>query len=159
MQPSTTTTAVTGTDSTGTRTDRPAPTQHVATRVRRVAMFLGVWSGGFAVVHLAWAAGWRWGVPSDAAPIADRPFFLAYDMVAGLLMLASAAVCIPFWRGHARTLWRRATLVGAVLALLRGVPALVFDVTSGTYGVVSFGADVWFTVAGVAGLALLRWSR
>jgi hypothetical protein len=91
--------------------------------------------------------------------ISERPWFLAYDLLAGLLMYAAAAVCAVFARGAETPLVRRATVICSVLALGRGVPALVFDAASGDMTGVGFGADVWFTVAGVAGLALVRVSR
>ncbi len=120
--------------------------------------FLAVWSFGFACVHVAWGLGWRGGVPADAAPIADRPVFLAYDLVAGGLMFAAAPVAVALAAGSTSRLLRRVTLVGSLLALGRGVPALVLDVAGSTYDGVGFGADVWFTVAGAVGLVLL-WSR
>ncbi len=131
----------------------------VALRARVLAVFLGLWSAGFACVHMAWALGWRWGVPSDAAPISERPWFLTYDLVAGLIMYAAAAVCVAFYLGRETPMLHRATAIGSVLALLRGVPALVIDVAAGSFSGVGFGADVWFTTAGLAGLALLRVSQ
>lgn len=51
---------------------------------------------------------------------------------------------------------RRTTRVGSLLALARGVPALVFDIVGQTFDGVSFGADAWFVVAGGLGLLLVR---
>lgn len=124
-----------------------------------LAVFLAIWSAGFACVHVAWACGWRAGVPSDAAPIAERPMFLAYDLLAGLLMYAAAVACAFYVRGRATPVLRSLTMACAVLALLRGGPALVYDVTTGELSGVGFGADVWFVVAGVAGLLLVRATR
>lgn len=118
--------------------------------------FLALWSAGFAFVHIAWAAGWRAGVPADAPPISDRPWFLAYDLLAGGLMLAAVPVALALAHGNTWPLLRRATIAGAILALARGLPALFLDITAGTYDGLSFGADVWFTVAGLAGLLLVR---
>lgn len=131
---------------------------------RIIGGFLAVWSFGFACVHVAWALGWRAGVPADAAPISERPVFLAYDVLAGVLMFVAAAVCLLLARGglprRARRLLEVATVVGAGLALARGVPALVWDVATGEVGAhLGFAVDGWFTVAGVAGLALVRASR
>jgi len=133
----------------------------MTTRARTLVLsaFLAVWSAGFACVHVAWALGWEAGVPADAAPIADRPWFLAYDLLAGFLMYAAAAVCVVFALGRDTPLLRRATVVCSVLSLARGVPALGLDVTTGNLTGVGFGADVWFTVAGLAGLALVLVSR
>lgn len=126
-------------------------------RTRSLGIFLAVWSFGFACVHLAWAAGWRGGLDDSFGPIFERPWFLAYDVLAGLLMYAAAAGALRLAGGRATPALLRVTQVAAIGALLRGAPALVFDVIGGTYDVVSFGADVWFTVAGAAGLIL--WSR
>lgn len=123
---------------------------------RASGWFLAIWSAAFAFVHIAWAAGWRAGVPADAPPISDRPWFLAYDLLAGGLMLAAAPVAMALAHGSTRRLLRRATTAGAILALARGLPALILDVTAGTYDGLSFGADIWFTVAGLAGLLLAR---
>jgi len=123
---------------------------------RRLGPLLCFWSFGFACVHLAWAAGWRGGLPADFAPISDRPWFLAYDVAAGLLMYAAAVVAALLALGRGTPLLARATVVGSVLALGRGLPALVFDLSSGELGGVGFGADVWFTVAGILGFMLAR---
>ena len=127
-------------------------------RTRALGIFIAVWSASFALVHVAWAVGWRAGVPHDAPPIHDRPWFLAYDLAAGLLMFAAAGVAVrltsgdPDPRRDAR--WRTASLVGAVAALARGLPAVGWDLATGRLSGVGFLADVWFTVAGLAGVAL-----
>lgn len=126
---------------------------------RALGVLLAAWSFGFACVHMAWALGWRGGLPSSFAPISERPWFLAYDVLAGLLMYAAAVVAVLLGAGHTGRVLRRATLAGAVLSLLRGAPALVFDVVGGDYDLVGFGADVWFTVSGILGLLLLRVTR
>ncbi|MDQ4053210.1 MAG: hypothetical protein M3237_10985 [Actinomycetota bacterium] len=133
----------------------------MSTRARRVvlATSLAVWGAGFACVHVAWAVGWEAGLPADAVPIAERPWFLAYDLLAGFLMYAVAAACVVFALGRETPLLRRATVGCSVLALARGVPALGLDVATGNMTGVGFGADVWFTVAGLAGLAMVRVSR
>lgn len=124
-----------------------------------LSVFLGLWSFGFACVHVAWALGWRAGVPADADPISERPWFLAYDLLAALLMYAAAVGCAVFAAGRQGRRLRRTTVACSALALGRGVPALVLDVGSGHLTGVGFAADVWFTVAGIAGLALVRVSR
>jgi hypothetical protein len=128
-----------------------------------LGMFLAVWSFAFACVHVAWAFGWRGWLPADLPSMSDRPWFLAYDVVAGGLMYAAAAVALYLSRSGpsaplARDL-RLATLVGSVAALGRGVPALAWDLDTGHLSGVAFAADVWFTVAGAAGLLLWRATR
>lgn len=127
---------------------------------RRVGIFLALWSFGFACVHVAWALGWRAGVPESSPPISERPIFLTYDIVSGGLMFAAAWVCVLLIRENlsqrARDMLLRATLVGSVLALLRGVPALVLDVVDGVQPGLGLYADVWFVVAGSAGVLLWR---
>jgi len=132
-------------------------------RTRVLGTCLAVWSFAFACVHVAWALGWRGGLPEDLPSMADRPWFLAYDLLAGLLMYAAAAVALfladadPADRRTPR--WRMATLVGSIAALGRGVPALAWDVGNGELTGVAFLADVWFTFAGVAGMLLWRATR
>ena len=123
---------------------------------RRLGVLLSVWSFGFACVHMAWALGWRAGVPAGAAAISDRPVFLAYDLIAGALMYAAAGVALRLATGRVSVVLVRATVVGAVIALARGVPALAWDLASGHLGGVATAADVWFTLAGVGGLVLVR---
>lgn len=143
---------------------RPAEDEGMTSRTasRRtvgLAFFLALWSAGFACVHMAWALGWRAGVPSDAAPIAERPVFLAYDVLAGLLMYAATVACVWYATGRTTPALRRITVACAVLALLRGAPALAHDLATGTLSGAGFGADVWFVVAGIAGLLLWRTTR
>ncbi|MER7558782.1 hypothetical protein ABTZ46_17680 [Nocardioides sp. NPDC126508] len=128
-------------------------------RGQAAGWLLAAWSFAFACVHFAWALGWEGWLPADVGPIFDRPWFLAYDLAAGLLMVTAAPVAVAIGHGKAPRLLRRTTLVAAVLALLRGVPALVFDVATTEYTGVSFGADVWFVVAGIGGLVLLGLTR
>jgi hypothetical protein len=127
---------------------------------RRIGAFLAVWSAGFAAVHVAWALGWRGGVPLEAEPISGRPELLAYDLAAAVLMLAAAYVAARLARGGLPHRTRRrlvqATLGGSVVALLRGLPALVVHLATGTSGALGPAVDMWFAVAGVAGLLLWR---
>jgi len=126
---------------------------------RRLGIALSLWSLAFACVHVAWGMGWRGGLPDDFAPISERPWFLAYDLLAGALMYGAAMVALLIARGRATPALLRATIVGSALALLRGLPALGWDVGAGEFTGVGFGADVWFTVAGLLGLALARSAR
>lgn len=109
-------------------------------------------------MHVAWALGWCAGLDPDFAPISERPWFLAYDLAAGLLMFAAGAIAWLLARGglthRLRARLVTLTLIGSVLSLARGVPALWWDAAAGETGVVSLGADIWFTVAGLIGLAL-----
>lgn len=127
-------------------------------RSRPVGLSLAAWSFSFAGVHVAWALGWRGGVPDDAPPISARPWFLAYDLLAALLMYVAAGVALHLARGglphRTRERLRLVTLAGSLTALARGVPALGWDVATGEVTGVGFGADVWFVVAGCLGLAL-----
>ena len=127
-----------------------------AMTTRRLGVLLSAWSLGFACVHVAWALGWRGGVPAGADPIAQRPVFLAYDLLAGLLMYAAALVALRLAVGRGSALLVRATVVGSVVALARGVPALAWDVATGHLGGVAVAADAWFVLAGVGGLLLVR---
>lgn len=128
----------------------------MTTKTQFLGSFLAVWSFAFACVHMAWAVGWRGGLPDSFAPISERPWFLIYDVAAGVLMYIAAVVAVLLGYGRATSVLIRATIAGSVLALLRGAPALAFDVGTGAYDLVGFGADVWFTVAGICGL-LLAW--
>lgn len=125
---------------------------------RRLGTGLAPWAAGFAVVHVAWALGWRGWVPDDTASIADRPVFLVYDLAAAVLVLGAAYVAARLAHGGLphRTRHRLllVTVVGSAAALLRGVPALLVDVATGTWAGLGPAVDVWFTVAGVVGLAL-----
>ena len=123
---------------------------------RRLGVLVSAWSFGFACVHLAWAVGWRAGVPADAAPISQRPVFLVYDLLAGVLMYAAAVVALRLATGRVSAVLVRVTVAGSVIALARGVPALAWDLATGHLGGVAAAADVWFTLAGVGGLALVR---
>lgn len=123
---------------------------------RTLGRLLAAWTFGFACVHMAWAVGWRGGVPAGAAPISERPAFLVYDVVAGLLMYVAAGVAVVLGANRAPRWLRVTTAVAAGLALLRGVPALVFDIATREFTGVSFFADIWFVTAGGGGFLLLR---
>ena len=123
---------------------------------RTPGCLLAAWSFGFACTHMAWAVGWRGGVPADAPPISERPVFLAYDVIAGLLMYVAAGVAVVLSTYRAPRWLRVTTAAAAGLALLRGVPALVFDIATRDFTAVGFFADIWFVTAGAGGLLLLR---
>lgn len=135
-----------------------------STSFRAVSYAIAGLCTGFATVHMAWAFGWRGGIPDSAGPIGDRPIFLAYDIGAGLLMYVAAGVCIALAGRELNEQWHRravlAILVASAFALMRGVPALMFDAYAATTGTAvhptSVLADVWFTVVGLGGLVLWR---
>lgn len=128
-------------------------------RPQIIGKALAAWSFSFGCVHLAWAAGWRGGLDESFESIFERPWFLAYDVLAGLLMIAAAGGALHLASGSGTERLRRVTRVASILALLRGAPALVMDAAAGDFGVVSFGADLWFTVAGIAGILLWASTR
>lgn len=127
---------------------------------RVVGAVLALWSFGFACVHVAWALGWRAGMPDSFPPISERPVFLVYDLLAAAAMYGASVVAWVVARGRVtprvHRVLLRATLVGSAVALARGVPALVWDaVTRAPWGL-GLAADVWFTAAGLLGLVLWR---
>lgn len=83
---------------------------------------------------------------------------MIYDIVAGMLMFTATGVSLLLARGRlslrAKSLLLRATLVGAIAALVRGVPTLSLDLIERTHFGLGMFADVWFTVAGAFGLML-----
>lgn len=133
-------------------------------RTSSLSRLLAFWCLWFAILHFAWALGWRWGMPVGQAPIMDRPLFLAYDLAAGVVIMVAAV--IAGWMSNNEDLLRRRVLarvlfVASVVAGLRGVVGVLGDVTmifSGSQvSVVSALADLWFVVAG--GLGAVLWLR
>lgn len=129
-----------------------------------LSRLLACWCVWFAILHFAWALGWRWGVPIGQAPIVERPFFLAYDLAAGVVILAAAV--IAGWVSLEEDALRRRGLarlifVGSLVAGLRGTLGLLGDadiILSGSQvPMVSALADLWFLVAGTLGAVL--WLR
>ncbi len=143
------------------RTTRPIATH------RAVAYFLALSSAVFAVVHVAWAVGWRGGVPAEIAPIGERPVFLTYDLVAAAIIALGAGLFAWFGTGIDSTVWQRrvtsAMLIGSCFALARGVPALMLDVVTLARGdqvhTVGIIADLWFGVVGTGGFVIARSAR
>jgi hypothetical protein len=127
--------------------------------IRALPSFASAWAGSFAALHLFWAMGGRVGVPRSAAPISERPVFLAYDLLAAGLLSVAAVLA-----GRA-TLARRVRFIvtaAALLALMRGAGALLQDalylVLDRRPGGFAFGVlyDCWFVVAGVSFFVLVR---
>ena len=87
----------------------------------------GTWPLLFAAAHYYWAAGGRLGVPGIARVVTSRPWFLAYDLAAGLgFTVAAAAWVYVAWRkiarlvGRSRRTWplpNQAPIAGFVVAL------------------------------------------
>ncbi|MGH3435352.1 MAG: hypothetical protein ACRDRN_02680 [Sciscionella sp.] len=89
-----------------------------------------------------------------AAPIGQRPGFLAYDLVAGVVFSAAAAigVLLAYRPTRARPWLVTLTAWGALLGLLRGLVGVVqdaLDVTSGRPLTTGAAYDVWFLIAGL----------
>ena len=124
---------------------------------RRALGVAGVgWAVLFAAAHGYWAVGGRLGVPSDMAEIAQRPWFLAYDVVAGLLCVLGAALLARLVGVQARGRSPAVALVrvlrlGAVLLGLRAVVGLLGDVAllAGGEAGATMLFDVWFAVGAV----------
>lgn len=133
-------------------------------RTSSLSQLLAFWCLWFAILHFAWALGWRWGVPVGQAPIVDRPLFLAYDLAAGVVIMVAAV--IAGWMSKNEDLLRRRGLarvifVASMVAGLRGIVGVLGDVNMVFSGfqvpVVSALADLWFVVAGSLGAVL--WLR
>ncbi len=131
--------------------------------IRRGGVLLSLWCGWFAVVHVAWALGWRWGVPDRLPPISERPVFLVYDLVAACAMFLLAFFALALARRPAilrANSWARKVLrVGAVVTGVRAVVGVFGDVALAldeqVPTTVTLVADLWFAVATALMLALL----
>lgn len=131
--------------------------------ISRVARLLCLHCSWFAVMHVAWACGWRWGVPAGMKPISDRPFFLAYDIVVGLGLVALA---VYSWRLATRpAMWtsRRAGVLMAAVAVvcgLRGGIGAAGDVVAvmqhESLSSLTVVADIWFVTATCMAVVLWR---
>jgi Protein of unknown function (DUF3995) len=132
----------------------------------RLAQAGAIWCLVFAVTHFYWAGGGRLGT-NNVAAISNRPLFLAYDLAAGFVFLAAAAVATVLTRrlidARLRSRLLTATIWGAVVALVRGVGGITQDVVTASMGHgvgIGVSYDIWFAVAGVvflvAGLGLRR---
>lgn len=116
------------------------------------------WTLAFAVAHVYWAAGGRVGVPPSSALISHRPAFLAYDLVSATVLIAAAGVARSLAAAPTATLLRL-TVVGAAVALVRGLVGLGQDAVSMLGGhaiTVGMSYDVWFAAAGVLFLVIAR---
>lgn len=122
-----------------------------------------LWCAGFALTHGYWALGGRAGVDAGVPDIATRPVFLAYDVVAGLLLLGGAVFAVVVAAGRVPAvsvpLARRVAGAVAVLLAVRGLVGVLQDaLTLASGDALGVGAvyDAWFLVAAVlfAGLAL-----
>lgn len=131
------------------------------TRIAAAALSLN--SGWFALIHIAWAFGWRWGLPAQMPPISQRPWFLAYDLAAALAMLVLASVSARIAVSPSRLAARGVYLfmfATAVVCAVRagiGIPGDVAAWRDGTLTVLTVVADAWFLVtAALASTLFLR---
>jgi hypothetical protein len=116
-------------------------------------------SAAFAALHVYWALGGRFGVPSGTAPIAQRPAFLAYALIAAAIFFAFAVAGLRLARGDQSPALVRAVRIGSVCALARGGVGLVEDMFGLMIGNgIGMGAvyDLWFVWLGV--LFLVAWA-
>ncbi len=131
--------------------------------IRRVGVILSLWCGWFAAVHVAWALGWRWGVPDRLPPISERPVFLAYDLLAACSMILLAVLALALARRavilRANSWALKVLRAGAVVTGVRAVVGAIGDVALAldeqAPTTVTLVADLWFTVAAALMLALL----
>jgi predicted branched-subunit amino acid permease len=115
-------------------------------------------AAAFAALHVYWAFGGRFGVPSGAPSISHRPASLAYDLIAAAVFVAFAVAGLRLARGEQSPVLVRAVRIGSVCALARGGVGLVQE----TFGLmigngIGIGAvyDLWFVWLGV--LFLVAW--
>jgi len=116
-------------------------------------------SAAFAALHVYWAFGGRFGVPSGTAPISQRPAFLAYAVIATAVFVAFAVAGLRLARGDQSSALVRAVRIGSVCALARGGVGLVEDMFGLMVGNgIGMGAvyDLWFVWLGV--LFLVAWA-
>lgn len=133
-------------------------------RFRTFAAGVGpYWALGFAALHLYWAGGGRLGVPTGTSAIADRRWFLAYDLIAAAVFLIAAVIgrllLAERLSWPRRRLLRTLTLIGAVAALIRAWVGLAQDaVLILLLHRVEVGMvyDLWFLVAGLVFLPVAR---
>lgn len=123
-----------------------------------------LWAFIFALLHVAWAAGWYIGLDEETAGTAfARRWFLIYNLIAaGLCFFAVAAALAPvqFW---GRRLPRR--LVGTIISgaaailILRGGAAVIKAIYPAINGGISSALpfwDWWFCL-GAALFAVSAW--
>jgi hypothetical protein len=132
-----------------------------------VAVGASSWSLVFGAVHLYWAFGGRLGLgDTDAADEAfQRPWFAAFNALAGVVLLALAAAVALGAAGGRVTRWdwrrRRAVLwaVGAVLLARGGIGVVQWLLSAPTEAEEVSPAlalyDVWFLLGGGLYVALV----
>lgn len=89
-----------------------------------------LWALVFAVLHLAWAAGWYVGLDAKQSQKAfDSPWFMAYDLiVAGMCLFAvpvALALVQPWGRRISRKLLGLFAWGGTSLLVLRSVASII----------------------------------
>lgn len=116
------------------------------------------WVFLFAIAHFYWALGGCAGFPVEACEAGlSNTWFLAYDLVAGVLCVLGAVIALALVRPWGRMISRRTLLVlawiGGGALLMRGVVGLVQDVLivagpgNGWYPTMLY--DPWFLVGEV----------
>lgn len=126
---------------------------------------VAVWSVGFAIPHVLWAGGSRWGLGESAAA-ADaalrQTWFAAYNLAAAGLGVVGAAVAVVLGAGWGSTALRRWLVRGARVAgvalLLRGALGLAL-LSAGTderVPAILLAVEPWFALGGVACLGMAR---
>lgn len=91
------------------------------------AMF---WAAAFAVLHFAWALGWHFGLSEDAARKAfEQKWFLAYDIIAGVLCLLGAFIAFKLIRSFENRRLQLTVeffaLVGTAILILRAAAGII----------------------------------
>lgn len=137
-------------------------TKFVIGTAPRRAVWVGyaacAWAFLFAIAHFYWALGGCAGFPVEACEAGlSNTWFLAYDLVAGVLCVLGAVIALALVRPWGRMISHRTLLIlawiGGAALLLRGVVGLVQDVLilagpgNGWYPTMLY--DPWFLVGGV----------
>jgi hypothetical protein len=123
------------------------------------------WAFLFASAHFYWALGGCAGFPIEACEAGlSNAWFLAYDLLAGVLCVLGAVVALALVRPWGRAFPRRTlpvlARVGGAVLLLRGVVGLVQDVLivagpgNGWHPTMLY--DPWFLAGGVLFCAAAR---
>jgi hypothetical protein len=127
-------------------------------RAARAGYAACAWAFLFAAAHFYWALGGCAGFPVEACEAGlSNAWFLAYDLVAGVLCVLGAVIALALARPWDRMIRRRTLLVlawaGGAVLLLRGGVGLVQDVLivtgPGNGWSPTMLYDPWFLVGGV----------
>lgn len=134
-----------------------------------VAYTAATWAFLFAVVHVAWAAGWYVGLDQEQASVAFRkPIFLAYDLVVAAACAFAVPIALAPVRPWGRSLQNRPVRflawLGTGLLLLRAGASIIeaiYLLVRGQFAVQSLGIwEPWFYLgATLFGLSTWRFWR